>query len=106
MTLHHERGERNGESVPDVNQRLQYEWSTSDPPSIALIEAIASATGRDPLDMPPLSEEVDPDALDALVTTGNGSPGTVEVTFTYDGTEVHLDSKGVVEIQTNLSDRP
>jgi hypothetical protein len=44
----------------------RYEWSDGTALSIAVIEAVASVTGRDPLDIEPLNRHVDPDALDAL----------------------------------------
>jgi hypothetical protein len=35
-------------------------------PSVAVLEAVTAATGRDPLDLPPLYSVLDPDALDDL----------------------------------------
>lgn len=55
-----------------------------------VVSAVAETTGKDPLDLEPLYEVIDPDALDALYRRdGLGlpkSPNRVE--FTYAGCEV------------------
>ena len=60
-----------------------------------VVEAVASAEGRDPLDLdPPLYHAINPDALEALFRNTTG-----EVTFTYLGYTVHIapDQKVTVE---------
>jgi len=65
--------------------------------SIDVIEAIADATGTDPLTMdPPLYEVVDTDALDALYE--RGAVATVE--FEYDGHSVTVDGDGTVTVES------
>ena len=63
-----------------------------------VVSAVAEATGNDPLDLEPLYEVIDPDALDALYRRdGLGlprSPNRVE--FTYAGCEVVVDWDGSV----------
>lgn len=100
------RGNRKrDESFAEVDERMHYEWSESCRPSTALIEAIADATDRDPLDMPPLYEYVDVDALDALPTARwNGTSGTVDVSFADGGVEIRLDSDGDIELQPDVTD--
>lgn len=51
---------------------------------VTLVEAVASATHRDLLACPPLGDAVDPEALDALVT----SDGHVSIEFGYAGCDV------------------
>jgi len=57
-----------------------------------VVQAVATTSNADPLELPPLYDAVDPDALDALVTgIADG-----KVTFTYAGYEVTLTSDGAV----------
>lgn len=69
---------------------MDFEQSTSQslvfavkdgPPSEAVVDAVATAEGRDPLDLSPLYDAIDTDALDSLV---EGSRG-IDVTFKYEG---------------------
>lgn len=67
--------------------------------SHAVVEAVADAEGTDPLELEPLYETVDPDALDALFSGIDGEPiGEGEVSFTYHGYEVSVDSEGSVSL--------
>lgn len=59
--------------------------AADDSPVTAVIDAVADGTDRSPLAMPPLSQAVDPDALDALLSTGDQQ---IEVSFEYLGHEV------------------
>ncbi|MFB1062412.1 HalOD1 output domain-containing protein [Natrinema sp. H-ect4] len=54
-------------------------------PTNAVIEAVAEATDSDPLDLPPLYEAVDPDALNTLFDSSETSG---QVSFPYAGFEV------------------
>jgi len=64
-------------------------------PVTAVIEAVAEATDSDPLDLPPLYESVDSDALNTLF---KGSETSVQVVFQYAGFEVVVqDGEVVVE---------
>lgn len=60
----------------------------------AVIEAVAEVTDSDPLDLPPLYEAVDPDALNSLF---NGSETSNQVRFQYAGFEVVV-RNGKVEL--------
>ncbi|AGB36627.1 HalOD1 output domain-containing protein [Natronococcus occultus] len=61
-------------------------------PVIAVIEAVAGATDSDPLNLPPLYESVDPDALNTLF---NGSETGTQVAFEYAGLEVVVQGEEV-----------
>lgn len=63
--------------------------------SVRVIERVAAHAGDDSLDLPPLYDAVDPDALDALVATM--AEGTVS--FAYAGNEVSVDSAGTVSLR-------
>ncbi|MFB6171889.1 MAG: HalOD1 output domain-containing protein [Haloarculaceae archaeon] len=71
----------------------RYDWSET-PPSYAVVETVARADGTDPVDLGPLYEQVDPDALDALLADARG----VAVTFPFAGHEVTVGSDGVIEV--------
>ncbi|MFB6169905.1 MAG: HalOD1 output domain-containing protein [Haloarculaceae archaeon] len=52
--------------------------------SIELVEAVAAELGVDELELPPLSDAIDPDALDALFESGTGSQAALaNVSFRY-----------------------
>lgn len=66
---------------------------------MAIVETVASATGREPTDLPPLHRTVDPDVLDALLTGGSGRDRDVRVSFEYDGVAVTAGSDGDLAIR-------
>lgn len=69
-------------------------------PSVAVVEAVATATGYDPYDVPPLYEVVDPDALDDLFASKHdGTPRrTGRVTFRLAGCDVTVTGRGEVVV--------
>ena len=60
-----------------------------------IVEAIAEEEGVDAVELPPLGETLDTDALEALV----GSGGDVTISFEYAGYRVGVDSRGTVTIE-------
>lgn len=64
-------------------------------PSVRVIEAVAAATDENPLEMAPLYDAVDPDALDALL----GDDAAVGVEFAYAGCEVAIGRDGAVAVE-------
>lgn len=70
------------------------------PVSEEVVSAVAAARGADPLDLDPLSNVIDPDALDALHERdgpgGTRSPDRIE--FTYDGRRVAVSGDGSVTV--------
>lgn len=58
--------------------------------SMGVFELVATALDRDPVDLPPLGERIDTDALDSLFPAqGNGAAGTEGVVeFAYAGCRV------------------
>lgn len=64
-------------------------------PSVAVLEAVAAEEGCEPTDLDaPLYEHVDPEALDALVS----SPIKGRITFTYHGYRLTVDDDGAVSV--------
>lgn len=65
-------------------------------PSEAVINAVASLTGDDPLEMDPLAATIDPDALNGLFRDDDAGDGAPEVTFVFHGCEVLVRGDGSV----------
>ena len=59
-------------------------------PTVAIVEAVSEATGRDPIEIQPLAEVLDPDALDA-VFAGASPANPIGLTFYLDGCRVSVD---------------
>lgn len=79
---------------------IRAEWNRTERPSVAVVEAMAAATGREPAEMPSLHRAVDPDALDALLgVAGPGGGRSVDTSFTYDGFVVSIGSGGELTIR-------
>lgn len=65
-------------------------------PSVSerVVQMVATETDTDQLDLPPLFEAIDPDALDSIMETMTDG----ELSFAYAGTTVSVDSTGAVQI--------
>jgi hypothetical protein len=59
-----------------------------------IVEEVAAADGRDALELSPLYDVVDPDALERLV----GGAGVSEFSFEYHGYRVSIDGPNEVSI--------
>ena len=58
--------------------------------SCTVVERIADLTDRDPTDLRPLWDSVDPEALDALVAHASDSSTPCRIAFEYEGYEVEI----------------
>ena len=67
------------------------EWE----PSTAIVETVSARTGQSVVDLPPLYDVVDPDALDDLFT-GRQTLGVV--TFEYAGHDVTVRADRTVDV--------
>ncbi|NHN42027.1 hypothetical protein G9C85_10350 [Halorubellus sp. JP-L1] len=96
--------ERDSHAPPDDIARdairETFDWSETDP-SNAVVKLVAADLNRDPLDIESLYERVDPDALDAIVTTTGTDTdrSTVTVSFTYADRFVTVDATGTVVVR-------
>lgn len=84
------------EDEPQVFQ-TKFEDSTS--PSFTLIKALAAIKDTEPVELDPLSESVDPDALDTLIGTAEPQEGPLEVAFTIEGYYVRIQSNGRISFR-------
>lgn len=74
-----------------------------------VIEAVAETTGEDAMDMRPLYEVVDPDALDTLFdATPDGTQRADDghVSFRFNGCDVTVYADGQVEVSKHANRAP
>lgn len=64
--------------------------------SEAVYTAIAELIDRSPMELAPLASVIDPDALDAVVTSGDSSPDPGRVSFEYEDYRVTVTTDEVV----------
>jgi hypothetical protein len=67
-------------------------------PSDIIFERVADREGVDPLELDPLAETIDPDAIDALVGRGAREANGFEITFACHGYDVTVTAAGVVDV--------
>lgn len=71
---------------------------------VRVVRRVAEREGVDPLDLPPLYDAADPDALDALFR-GRGSDDAGDVVrFDYHGYSIAVDGSGEIEVTTAVPD--
>lgn len=73
----------------------EYRWNDGANVSEAIVNAVAKFAGVDPLEMEPIYDGIDPDALDTLFdsrTDGTHRSGGLNVEFRLDGYAVALSS--------------
>lgn len=80
----------------------------SELPSTAIVMAVAAATGVEPDALPPLYDRIEPDALDDLFRTPDGTARDVRVSFFYGGCAVTVEHESIrVELREGTrSSRP
>lgn len=71
--------------------------------SSSVIDAVATDCGADPLELDPLYEVIDPDALDAMFR-GRDAPGSVS--FVYAGRQVTVTADGEVAVAAEQEPSP
>jgi len=63
---------------------------------LSVLETVAAAERGDPVDLPPLSDTVDPEALNDLFRERAGERASPTVTFEYCGYEVTVEGSDAV----------
>jgi len=74
------------------------DW-TEVPPSVAVVETVSNATGREPTELPSLYDTIDSDALDALCTDDGRDTEAITVSFVYAEQEVTVLGGGTVIVE-------
>lgn len=86
---------RDDGTATDGERSEQYEWRDDETPITAVIQAVANATDRGVSELPALSEQFDPDALNALLTSARDNrTDPVSVSFAYGDVDVFVESSG------------
>lgn len=77
------------------------DWAGPEATSDAVVAAVASAARVDPIDLEPLDDVIDADALNALFEPrSNGVVRTgVSVHFRYHGYDVSIDGPGSIRVE-------
>lgn len=76
-------------------RRFEYD-ADEIPPCMAVVSSLASVLGVDAVDLEPIHESVDTDALDALV--GRQGADGVRASWTQEGFVVAVEERGVVTL--------
>ncbi|AGB39864.1 HalOD1 output domain-containing protein [Natronococcus occultus] len=66
-------------------------------PVVAVVVAVADAAGTDPLELPPLHEAINPEALNELIDCDRES-GLQSISFEYAGYDVVVSGTGDVHV--------
>lgn len=85
-----------------VRYLVEYDEETI-APSTAVVAALSTVTDTDPTAVPPLYESVDPDALDALLSSGASGGRTVEASFDVEDHSLTVSGDGVVTIDPSTT---
>ena len=86
-------------SVDDGAIRAEYDW-TDTLASTAVVETVAVACDCEPMDLDPLYEVIDPDALNAVVSSGDDpAAGGTTVTFEVADRSVAVHDGGAVVVR-------
>lgn len=77
------------------------EWDrdSAETPVFAVVSAVSEITNVDALELPPLHDAIDAEALNDLFTS-RPEPGDVRVTFQYAGCDVVVDGAGTVTVES------
>jgi len=83
--------------ITDDADTHRFEYDADEiPPCMAVVSALSTVLGVDAVDLKPIHETLDTDALDALVGR-NGADG-VRVSWTQEGHVVTVAERGVVTV--------
>ena len=104
-TDHHRNAEAETDAGASSTDEQTYVFSHEKDPTFAVLEAVSSATGTDELELPPLYDVVDPDALDALFDGADPSPSdALSVSFSYAGFDVEIESGPAITVTLEDAD--
>lgn len=89
-----------GDNLGPDGRPTEHRWDGATRASMAVVKAVADATGRDTMELPVLAEAVDTDALDALFgVEPDGQRPSLKLSFGYAGVEVRLRRDGRVVVE-------
>lgn len=73
----------------------RFDWHEYDRPSVAIATAVATVTGRDPTELTPIFDVIDPGPLNDLL---NGYSPDLEITFVYEGCHIEIRADGTLVV--------
>lgn len=74
-----------------------YEVPDGVEPGVTVVEAVADASGKDPISLPPLQQSVDVDAMNELLGTADDSTEIV-LSISYADHVVVIDGDGTISV--------
>lgn len=80
-----------------METKAKLDQAVTQPLPMAIVERIAARENVDPLELPPLHDAVDTDALTALFATPERRADTV--TFSYHGYEVTVEGPEKIQVE-------
>lgn len=84
-----------------VVQHATHEWATPGELTDTVVHAVARAAGVEPIDLEPLNESIDPDALNAIFhprPDGTERSSDCRLRFTTNGYHVVVSGDGTVRV--------
>ncbi|NGM68833.1 hypothetical protein G6M89_07385 [Natronolimnobius sp. AArcel1] len=75
-----------------------------DSPSLRIVDALADATDTDPLELDPLYNVIDPEALDQIVNSDCDQIDQLSVQFVYNGHNVQVQGDGSIAVDGTVYD--
>lgn len=96
----------NRDESTGTDGRVRSTWTPPERPHVAIVEAIADVSGRDPIALDPLYDSIAVDALEAILT-GARAPNRsdVRVSFVHDRLAITIDGNGAVTVARAGDDR-
>lgn len=93
-----------GQSGESETYRAHFDQDSTSA-SMAVVTALTATMDKDPVDLEPLSETIDTDALDAIVQDRGTTADSVHVMLTHEGREITVNSYGVVAVSPSDHNR-
>jgi hypothetical protein len=81
-----------------TTHQLEIDWDRREPVSFAVQTALGDVEGCSPIDLDPLADYVDPDALEAFFSGPPAEVATRSLSFEYEEYTVHVDGAGRIRI--------
>ena len=67
--------------------------------STKVVRRVAAVTDREVIQLPPLYETIDPEALDAIVDSVSTDASSLVCRFTYEECRITVDGSGAVSVE-------
>jgi hypothetical protein len=77
----------------------EFDWEVASP-SVAVVQTVATAADREAIELSPLIETLDPDALDELIMHASGPDSAVSLSFRLGDYAVTVTGTGDVYVRT------